>query len=393
MKILFSLGHPAHYHLFKNTIWHFKCHDHSVHILIKKKDVLEDLVKADGLEYKNIFPKTRGSSKFSMTKTILIRNYKLMKYCLKFKPDLLIGTSVENTHVGKLLGIPSINVNEDDHDVVPLYSLLSYPLAHSILVPNSCTTGRWEYKTIHYKGYHELAYLHPNNFTPKIEIAQKYVDPDEPYFIIRFAKLSAHHDKGINGISDEIALKLIKRLKIHGKVVITSEKKLNPDFEPYRLNISPIDMHHLMAFAKIYIGDSQTMAAEAGVLGTPFIRYNDFVDKIGYLDELENKYKLGFGIRPSEPDKLFSTINFLLSLKSLHEYYQKRRLEMLKDKIDVNRFLIWYIEKYPESINVMAQNPEYQMNFAFAPKHLIDVKKPVEQKEKISSKVITLNQV
>jgi predicted glycosyltransferase len=393
MKILFYLGHPAHYHLFKNAIWHFKANEHIVHILIKKKDVLEDLVKADGLEYKNIFPNTRGSSKFSMMKTILERNFKLMKYCLKYKPDILIGTSVENTHIGKLLGIPSINVNEDDHDVVPLYSHLSYPFAHSILAPNSCRTGRWEYKTIHYKGYHELAYLHPNNFTPKVEIAQKYVDTNEPYFIIRFAKLTAHHDKGINGISDEIALKLINLLKQHGRIIITSEKKLHPNFEKYRLHINPVDIHHVMAFAKIYIGDSQTMAAEAGVLGTPFLRYNDFVDRIGYLNELENKYKLGFGIHPSEPDKLFSTINFLLSLKSLHDIYQRRRIEMLKEKIDVNRFLIWYIEKYPVSRFVMSQNPSYQMNFASEPRIDAFIKKSSEQKEKISSKVVTLNQV
>jgi predicted glycosyltransferase len=147
-----------------------------------------------------------------------------------------------------------------------------------------------------------------------------------------------------------------------------------------------------MAFAKIYIGDSQTMAAEAGVLGTPFIRFNDFVGRIGYLNELENKYKLGFGIRPSEPEKLFSMISYLLDLKSTHEVFLKRRIEMLKDKIDYNRFLNWYIEKYPLSKSIMTQNPAYQMNFASVPRIEIGIKKPVEQSEKNPLKVITLNQ-
>ena len=48
--------------------------------------------------------------------------------------------------------------------------------------------------------------------------------------------------------------------------------------------IDPSDMHQVMAHASLYIGDSQTMAAEAGVLGVPFIRCNDFVGRIGYLD-------------------------------------------------------------------------------------------------------------
>ena len=38
------------------------------------------------------------------------------------------------------------------------------------------------------------------------------------------------------------------------------------------MNIDPSDMHHALAFASLYIGDTQTMAAEAAVLGTPSIR-------------------------------------------------------------------------------------------------------------------------
>jgi uncharacterized protein len=304
----------------------------------------------------------------------------------------LVGTSVENTHIGKLLGIPTINVNEDDHDVVPLYSKLSYPFASTILSPSTCTTGPWEKKTIHYKGYHELAYLHPNNFTPNIEIVKKYVNPGSPYFIIRFAKLSAHHDKGIKGINDDVAHKLIRMLEPHGQIIITSEKKLNPDFEPYRVNINPIHMHHIMAFATIYIGDSQTMAAEAGVLGTPFIRFNDFVGRIGYLEELENKYKLGFGIRPSEPSKLFSTLNYLLALKSIKTIFAEKRLEMLKEKIDVNRFMIWFIEKYPISKKMMTQKPDCQMKFAYEPRIKdSDYKKVQKHIELNTTKVVSLN--
>ena len=58
-------------------------------------------------------------------------------------------------------------------------------------------------------------------------------------------------------------------------------------------------MHHVMAFASLYIGDSQTMAAEAGFLGVPFVRFNDFVGSIGYLRELEDVYELGYGIHAS----------------------------------------------------------------------------------------------
>lgn len=64
-----------------------------------------------------------------------------------------------------------------------------------------------------------------------------------------------------------------------------------------------------MVFASLYIGDSQTMSAEAGVLGVPFVRFNDFVGRIGYLRELEDVYELGYGIHASALPADFGIIN------------------------------------------------------------------------------------
>ena len=41
MKILFHLGHPAHFHLFKNTIKNLIKDGNKIFIIIQKKDVLE----------------------------------------------------------------------------------------------------------------------------------------------------------------------------------------------------------------------------------------------------------------------------------------------------------------------------------------------------------------
>ena len=133
-----------------------------------------------------------------------------------------------------------------------------------------------------------------------------------PFFIMRFASLNAHHDSGIKGINTEIAQRLIDILAPHGTIYITSERPLEPQFEQYRIRINPLDMHHVMAFASLYIGDSQTMAAEAGVLGVPFVRFNDFVGRIGYLRELEDVYQLGFGVHasPLERDENYKENTF-----------------------------------------------------------------------------------
>ena len=50
MRVLFQLGHPAHFHLFKNTIADLQRDGHQTFILIRKKDILEDLLKEAGIK-------------------------------------------------------------------------------------------------------------------------------------------------------------------------------------------------------------------------------------------------------------------------------------------------------------------------------------------------------
>lgn len=361
MKILFYLGHPAHYHLFKNAI-KFLCQKNNIFVLIKQKDVLEKLLINDNIYYSNILPEGRKDSKIGLTLGLIKRDFRMLRYCLKQKPDLMVGTSPEITHVGKLLKIPSINVNEDDAIAVPLYAKFSYPMASEILTPVSCDNDKWDSKSIKYNSYHELSYLHPNYFKPDITVLNRY-NIISPFYVVRFAKLTAHHDKNIMGINGKIADKIIDKLKKHGNVYITSERELEPRFEKYRLSINPIDIHHVMHFAQMYIGDSQTMAAEAAVLGTPSLRFNDFVGRLGYLEELEHVYGLTCGVKPSEPEKLFEKIDEYLAQSKLKEDWQLKRQIMLKDKIDTTKFFIWFLENYPNSAKIMRENPEYQYNF------------------------------
>ena len=338
LNILFYLSHPAHFHLFKNVISSLIKSNYNISVLIKQKDVLEDLIKESDIKYKNIMTKERKDNIFFVGFGLLNQGYRLLKFCYKKKIDVIIGTSPAVSHVGFILRKRSIIVNEDDAAVVPLLAKIAYPFATSIVSPDVCDNGNWENKSKKYKGYHELAYLHPSYFTPNKSIVHKYFNNEESYFIIRFSKLGAHHDRGIEGINDKIAFKLVKKLKSHGKIIITSERKIHSSLEKYRMVFNPKHMHDIMAFASLYIGDSQTMAAEAGVLGIPFIRFNDFVGKIGYLNDLENNYKLGFGIKSGNPEKFIECLDSVLNLKNRKYIFRKRRDLMLNEKIDVVKY-------------------------------------------------------
>lgn len=362
MKVIIYLNHPAHFHLFKHVFSHLKSNGTEFLVVCKKKDILEDLLTGSGIPYVNVLAEGRKNSKWSMVISVLKRSIRLIKIVRQFKPNLIIGTAFELAHIGWLTGVPFVSVNEDDADVIPLWSGYSYPFATYILSPYVCNNGKWNHKTLNYHGYHELTYLHPDHFQPSREIVNKYFPENRPYVILRFAQLTAHHDSGITGINLEISLRLIKILQPFADIYITSERPLERELEKYRLQIDPLDMHHVLAFATLYIGDSQTMAAEAGVLGTPFVRFNDFVGRIGYLAELEDRYQLGVGVNTSNTEKLFDTVQMLISTKDIKLEYGKRRQRMLADKINVAELFNWFIDNYPNSAEQMKSESKQKLN-------------------------------
>lgn len=365
-NILIQLSHPAHFHLYKNVAANLMKDGYNVFIVIKTKDILEDLLKESGLPYYNILRVPHRRSKLGMLMDTFIRDWRMMRFVSQNNIGLLTGSTVEVAHVGWLMRRDSINTGEDDLAVVPQFGYIAGVFVKCHLAPVSCDVGFLTKKCFKYAGYHELAYLHPNHFTPDRTIVEKYFPVGFPYFLIRFSDLKAFHDAGIKGINAEIAQKLINILKPHGRIYITSERELEPQFEPYRIKINTLDMHHVMAFADLYIGDSQTMAAEAGVLGVPFVRYNDFVGRIGYLNELEDVYHLGYGIKASEAgsaEKMYGVVREILDMPNRKQEWQARRQKMLSEKIDYAQFLTWFIEDYPESRRIMKETPEYQWRF------------------------------
>jgi predicted glycosyltransferase len=93
------------------------------------------------------------------------------------------------------------------------------------------------------------------------------------------------------------------------------------------------------------------MTSEAAVLGVPSLRCNSFAGRISYLEEEEKKYGLTYAFLPSEFDRLKAKLQELLSMDSLRSEWQKRRQRMLEDKIDLTKFMLWFIENWPNSIS------------------------------------------
>ena len=363
-KALFQISHPAHFHLFRHTIEALKKDGHEVAVVIRPKDVLEQLCINAGWKFLKVKERSRTAGRLGQAFSIIRRTIEVFRIVRRERPDILIGSDGVLAYVGKFSGIPAIDCEEDDAEATPLNARLFYPWFTDIIAPDCCSVGKWTAKKIPVASYHELAYLHPHHYTARRDKVVRYgIDPDKPYFLMRFVQLTAYHDVGIHGINSEIAERLIEILSPYGPVYISSERPMEERFESFRIKIDPIDMHDVMFYASLYIGDSQTMAAEAGVLGVPFVRFNDFVGRLSYLNELENRYQLGFGHKTDDVDGLFASVQRWLDTPDRKAVCALRRQQMLEDKIDYAAFLIWFIENYPESSRIMSVNPDCQFQF------------------------------
>ncbi len=363
MNILFYIGHPAQYHFFKNAARKLVQDGHHIKLLIKTKDILEELLKEDGWEYENIQVKSRGNGKLSIFAASLKRTIRVIGIARRFRADLLAGTDSSVAQAGWFLHRPCITTLEDDYEIICNLARLTYPFTTTILVPDVCKVGKWEKKKVGYDGYMKLAYLHPSRFSPSEEVLEKYGISGK-FILLRLAKLTAHHDVGIKGLDVALVGKIIEISKKKGyKIFITSEKELDSQFEQYRLNIRFVDIHHILSFASLLVSDSQSMSMEAAMLGVPSLRFSDFAGRISVLEELESRYHLTYGIKTSEPHLLIDMIEKLLSNDMLKDVFQARRRSMLADKIDVTAFLVWFIEKYPDSLRDLNENNAVQDMF------------------------------
>ena len=345
MRLLFNVGHPAQVHLFKNLIWKLEENGHICKITTIDKDVSLNLLKAYNFDYEIV-----GSAKSSLlSKAIemVTIEHKLYKIAKQFNPDILIGGvgNVYIAHVGKFVGKHSIIFDDTEHAKIEHF--LMDPFADAICTPSSFRKDLGK-NQIRYDGYHELAYLHPNYFTPNPTVLDEIgLTEDDTFIILRFVSWDASHDVGHSGIQNKV--ELVQELEKYGRVLITSEGKLGDGLENYQIKVSPEKMHDLLYYATLLYGESATMASECAVLGTHAI-YCDFAGR-GYTDEEEKKYRLVFNFKldmDSIKNSLKKAVE-LLDVNNLKSIGGKKREILLKDKIDVTAFMVEFIENYPKS--------------------------------------------
>jgi uncharacterized protein len=360
MRILIDMGHPAHVHFFKHFIWEMESRGHEIKVIARDKEVTKQLLDAYNIPYVLVGKLQQG--KISLFKEWIFRGYNIFKLGKQFKADFYLGilnpaTAISATFNGK------IGLTFTDTEHATFAKRVTFPFSKNLITP-SCYRDPLGSKQICYNGYHELAYLYPRYFVPNPKILDEIgLTEGDPFIIVRFVSWQASHDAGYKGLTMETKRKVVHEFEKYGRVFITSEKPLPKDFEKYRISVSPEKMHDLLYYATLLYGESATMASECAVLGTHAI-FCDFAGR-GYTDEEEKAYDLVYNFKLDEASQKKSVEQAvkLLQDPDLKKAGQKKQEYLLKDKIDVTAFMVWFVEHYPDSVTLIHDNPDIQKKF------------------------------
>ena len=294
MKFIFELNHPKHYYQFQYIMQMLQQNGHMVHVLARDKDVLLNVLQEEHVDYEIFGLHAKNMrDKVLATPQLLLNYYKIAK---RIKPDVVVSkASLYGTMIGRLLGAKAIIF--PDSEVVALTNKIVVPMCSYVITP--ATVGLdYGKKHIRVKGFFEDCYLAPSVFQPKDEVIKQY-GLKRPYALFRFVGWYANHDVNNAGFTAEQKRQLLELAEQKMAIYISSEKKLPDDLEKFKLPTPAAEIHSVLAYADLYLGDSQTMATEAALLGTPAIRSNSFVgpnDMTNFI-VLEKQYDLLCNIR------------------------------------------------------------------------------------------------
>jgi predicted glycosyltransferase len=227
---------------------------------------------------------------------------------------------------------------------------LTYQFTNVFVTPSSF---RQEFgpKQLKVESYKELAYLHPNYFTPDPSVFDLLgISRSHDYSVLRFNAFDCSHDLGVRGLTDSDKIALVTELSAYGRVFILSEADVPKQIREHVLNVPNRRIHDVLYYASLFITDTQTMATEAALLGTPTIRSDAFVGDcdVGAFIELEGEFQLLFNLTTAA--EVAAKAAQLIQDPHAKDDWQKKRDRLLERKLDMAALMVSLIEGYPASV-------------------------------------------
>ncbi len=341
MKIVVTIQHAGHVHFFKHAVAELEAEGHDVRVFARENEMSTELLDRCGFDYELLAGPSESLA--SLARAQCVYEARLLGRAREIDPDVMTAVGgVAVSHVAALVGARSVVFYDTEH--ASLIRNLAFPFADVVCTP-ACFGDDLGEKHRRYDGYHELAYLHPDRFTPDPGVREELgVGPDERLAVLRFGDWSSSHDVGQSGFADPADV--VERLEAAGaRVVVTSEGEAGADLSEYHASLVPERHHDLLAAADLYVGEGATTAAECAVLGTPAVYVNSL--PLGYLSELDEEYGLVFPfVGENRHARALAEAARILTDDDA-ERWERRREALLADKVDVTDVVLDQIRRAP----------------------------------------------
>ena len=339
MRVFVTVQHPAHVHFFRHAIDELESAGHDVHVFAREKEMAVELLERFDIDHEVLAGSASGLAELATVQATY--EARLLRRAFQLRPDVVTAIGgVAAAHVATLVRARSVVFYDTEH--ADLIQNLAFPFADAVYTPD-CYRRSAGRNQVQYPGYHELAYLHPDRFTPDPEVPRDLgLEPDDRFVVLRLVDWGASHDVGHAGFDD--AVDAVARLEDAGaEVLITAEGSLPPELEGHRTTVAPHRMHDLLAYADLFVGEGATMAAESAVLGTPAVYVNSL--SMGYTDELDEQYRLLFNFQGE--GRHARALSKSVELLEGDVDWDDRRARLLADKCDTTEVVVRAVEGRP----------------------------------------------
>jgi len=346
-KVGIFINTPAQYHFYKNIISELNKVGIGTAIVFRDYGETKSLImenKKDYFEYSH-----NSSSLFNKTMMIPFDILRACRYLKDQKVDLITGFGFYDCYCASLLSVPSVVFTDSEPHINSMYSIqykFTMPFADIVITPEYFNQDLGN-KQIRINSIKETAYLDPKYYSPDKSIFEILgLSENDSYAILRFNAFDAGHDVGISGFSLKDKIELARRLSSKMRVFISSEGKGENALSKYQIRIPKSRIHDAISFASLVVTDTQTMATEAAILGTPVIRSNAFIGQndMGIFKELETRHLL-FNYDNSrqaieKADEISSNNN------KFKDEWIERSKQFLKENMCITDFMVDIMKNY-----------------------------------------------
>jgi predicted glycosyltransferase len=199
---------------------------------------------------------------------IAIRYPWLLKLTTSLKPGIITASGDFVIASMRYIKTPTV-LFLDDYEYKLAFELEK--MAASCIVVPRCIPIEGK-KILKYNGFKQLAYLHPNYFTPSKSVLRDFSLTQNNYVFIREV---SNTTLNYSGLTEGLLSKVCPYLKDMGFDIVLSleNKELKRQYEDYCiiLNEPVSDIHSLLHYASLTIASGDSMSRESCLVGTPAI--------------------------------------------------------------------------------------------------------------------------